>query len=83
MSATHKLRSCYLRWTQYQDKDGTRRLSGTDIDFSVKVDSFIEELQRAKELGLTDLNGWLNLRIVENATPEGQGKYSHKLKIVM
>lgn len=82
MSTLHKLRSCYLRWTQYQDKDGSRRLSDTDIDFSIKVDAFIEELQKYKEMGFADHNGWLNLRIVENATPEGGGKYSHKLKIV-
>lgn len=77
MSATHKLRACYLRWAKYDD-----RLSDTDIDFSVKVDEFIEELQRAKQLGLADSNGWLNLRIVENAKPEGKG-YSHKLKVVL
>jgi hypothetical protein len=83
MGATQKLRSCYLRWTQYEDKGGQRRISDCDIDFSVKVDAFIEELQKAKELGLTDLNGWLNLRICENATPEGKGGYSHKLRIIM
>lgn len=77
MSATHKLRACYLRWAKYDD-----RLSDCDIDFSVKVDEFIKELQRAKELGLADSNGWLNLRIVENAKPEGKG-YSHKLKVVL
>lgn len=83
MGATQKLRSCYLRWTQYQESDGSRRLSSTDIDFSVKVDEFIKELQKAKELGFTDLNGWLNLRICENAMPEGKGGYSHKLRIVV
>jgi|GEM_PF-6228334 len=77
MSATHKIRACYLRWAKYDD-----RLSDTDIDFSVKVDEFIEELQRAKTMGLTDGNGWLNMRIVENATPEGKG-YSHKLKLIL
>ena len=77
MSGTHKLRACYLRWAKY---DG--RLSDTDIDFSVKIDEFITELQKIKELGIVDANGWLNLRIVENANPEGQGKYSHKLKIL-
>lgn len=77
MSATHKIRACYLRWAKYDD-----RLSDTDIDFSVKVEEFIEELQRAKAMGLTDGNGWLNMRIVENATPEGKG-YSHKLKLVL
>lgn len=77
MSATHKIRACYLRWAKYDD-----RLSDTDIDFSVKVEEFIEELQRAKAMGLTDGNGWLNMRIVENAAPEGKG-YSHKLKLVL
>lgn len=82
MSTTHKIRACYLRWAMYEEKGGERRLSDTDIDFSVKVDEFIKELERAKALGAADANGWLNMRIVENATPEGKG-YSHKLKLVL
>jgi hypothetical protein len=67
----------------YEGKGGERRLSGTDIDFCIKVDEFIKELEAAKELNVVDNNGWLNLRIVENATPEGKGQYSHKLKIII
>lgn len=77
MSTTHKLRACYLRWAKYD-----HGISTTDIDFSVKLDEFITELERVKALGVTDANGWLNLRIVENAAPEGKG-YSHKLKIIL
>lgn len=78
MSNTRKLRACYLRWAK--NAQGT---SDTDIDFSIKVDAFIEELKAAQESGLTDTNGWLNLRICENAQPEGQGKYSHKVRILL
>lgn len=77
MSMIKKIRACYLRWAKYD-----HGLSSTDIDFTVKVDEFIKELNAAKELGLVDGNGWLSLRIVENSQPEGLGKYSHKLKIV-
>lgn len=77
MSVIKKLRAVYLRWTKYDH--GT---SSTDIDMSIKVDEFIEELTAAKRLGLLDGGGWLNLRIIENAKPEGNGNYSHKLKII-
>lgn len=75
MSSNRKLRSCYLRWAK-----NAGGISATDIDLSVKLDSFIQELQALQSL--TDNNGWLNLRITENASPEGKGDYTHKIRVL-
>lgn len=77
MSTTKRLKACYLRWAKRPDSP--TGVSQTDITLSIKIDAFIKELEAAKELGLSDTNGWLDCLIVENASPEGGGRYSHKL----
>ena len=79
MSITKRLKACYLRWAK--KPNSPTGMSETDICLSIKIDAFIKELQAAQELGLSDTNGWLDCLIVENAAPEGGGKYSHKLII--
>ena len=53
----------------------------SDIDFCIKGEEFIKEIEKAM-LYAANSNGWVHLRICKNATPEGKGQYTHKLKVV-
>jgi hypothetical protein len=73
--ALNRIKASYIK--EAVDDNGTPT---GDLDIFIHFPEFIDEIKKAEIYA--NANGWGQIRVCRNRRPEGNGRFTHKLKIV-